>query len=85
MTKMATVKKMSKKRFERVIENLNTIVRSAASADESALAGLTAVAAAFGALLDVYAAPNPDNAEGMCDDKAAFRKYFADIIVSGPA
>jgi hypothetical protein len=50
--------------------------------DHSALHGLELVACAFAAVLDIYAAPNLENPRGMCDDKAAFRRIFADLIMT---
>ncbi len=49
---------------------------------DSALHGLEVVTAAFALVLDTYANPNPENPEGMCDDPAAFRQYFADILTT---
>jgi hypothetical protein len=69
------------KQFQGVIRKLNDVVEKASP--DSALEGLRTVAAAFGCLLDVYASPNPNNPDGMCDDKVAFRKMFAEIIVNG--
>lgn len=50
---------------------------------KSARSGLEILTAAFGCLLDIYADPNPENPAGMCDDKAAFRKFFAQILEGG--
>lgn len=49
---------------------------------ESALEGLTLLTLAFGVILDIYAMPNENNPEGMCDSKEDFRKYFANILVT---
>jgi|GEM_PF-4047635 len=69
--------------FKELIKDLGDVVRKAHP--DSAMLGLETVAAAFGCLLDVYAAPNPSNPAGMCDDNAAFRKFFAEIIEQGGA
>lgn len=49
----------------------------------SALHSLEVVSFAFAALLDVYAKPNANNPQGMCDDPRAFRRHFAEIIARG--
>jgi len=67
--------------FTEVIVQLGGIVHKAHPT--SALTGLKITAAAFGALLDIYAAPNSENPAGMCDDLAAFRRLFAQIIEGG--
>lgn len=76
------MKAVSRPEFQKAVTALNRITRSHARG--SALRGLELTALAFGALLDVYASPNPDNKLGMCDDKAAFRKHFAELIAKGP-
>ena len=50
---------------------------------DSALEGLTRTAQIFSLLLDIYARPNAENPDGMCDDPAAFRRHFAEIIATG--
>jgi hypothetical protein len=67
--------------FEKLINDLGGLVDSAHP--ESAMLALETTAAAFGCLLDIYAAPNPENPQGMCDDKVLFRKHFAGIIEGG--
>ena len=67
--------------FTEVIVQLDKIVHKAHPT--SALTGLKITAAAFGALLDIYAAPNSENPAGMCDDLDAFRRLFAQIIAGG--
>lgn len=67
---------------------LNELVRKnskTVSGELSVMQGLECVCAAFGFLLDVYAKPNDENSEGMCDDPAAFRAVFADMLVRGGA
>jgi hypothetical protein len=64
--------------FEEAMGDLNELVEKYGA--ESAMYGLTTVATVFAALLDVYAMPNPDNPQGMCEDKAAFRAHFARIL-----
>lgn len=74
--------KITEKEFNRLIVDLNNVVSSVGG--ESTLTGLTAVAAAFGALLDIYALSNANNEKGMCDSPLAFRKHFANMIAEGP-
>jgi len=54
-----------------------------AGRDAGARHGLEVVSAAFAAVLDTYAKPNANNPQGMSDDPAAFRRYFAKIIAGG--
>jgi hypothetical protein len=75
-------RRITKRKTAQIIAQLNQIV--AKSSSGSALEGLTITAACFAGLLDVYSQPNPNNAEGMCDDPQAFRTYFANIIVTTP-
>jgi hypothetical protein len=63
---------------------LNSLVVEVTGEDGSALEGLTMFSCAFGALLDSYAKPNPENPRGMCDNPAEFRKHFADLIAGVP-
>lgn len=79
-----TAKKKAKRigNADRLLKDLNEIVRQADS--KSALRGLEICARLFAVLIHVYAAPNPENSEGMCDDPAALRKYIAQIILDGP-
>jgi len=67
--------------FTELIGQLAEVVRKAHPT--SALIALKVTACAFGALLDIYAAPNAENPEGMCDDLDAFRNVFAQIIAGG--
>ncbi len=73
------MEKISKQEFNGVIKKLGDVMNDISGT--SALDGLTTLAVAYAALLDIYAAPNPNNPQGMCDDKVAFRKHFASIIV----
>jgi hypothetical protein len=73
----------TKEHFEALVKDLGELVCKAHP--DSALSGLETTAAAFGCLLDVYAAPNPENPAGMCDDKVAFREHFAQILTEGGA
>jgi hypothetical protein len=66
----------------KIIADLNAIV--AKHGHGSALRGLTITASCFAALLDIYAQPNEENPEGMCDDPAAFRRHFAEVITTTP-
>lgn len=66
--------------FEKLIKDLGDLVRKAHP--DSARVGLEVVTAAFGCLLDIYAWPNPENPLGMCDDRDAFRQYFAQMLSS---
>jgi hypothetical protein len=68
-------------RFGEVVLDLGSVVRKADP--ESALAGLEMTAKAFVCLLELYAGPNPESAAGVCEDKAAFRAHFAQIISNG--
>jgi len=67
--------------FTELIGALSEVVRKAHPT--SALIALKVTACAFGVLLDIYAAPNAENPEGMCDDLDAFRNVFAQIIAGG--
>lgn len=69
--------------FKEAVVEMNNLVGKY-SREGSALAGLTCIAMAFGAVCDIYAMPNPENPEGMCDSKEDFRAYFADILAIGP-
>lgn len=71
---------------ERFLKICKEVAKTVRLADkESAISGLTLTAMAFAAVLDNYAAPNEENPQGMCDDSAEFRQYFADIIVCTPS
>lgn len=72
-------KPISKEQFTELVKDLGDLLYKLPG--ESSLDGLTTLAVAYAALLDIYAAPNPNNPKGMCDDKVAFRKYFASIII----
>jgi hypothetical protein len=72
---------IDKKKAQKLLAQLGKVVASASA--DSALEGLTRTAITFSVLLDIYSLPNAENPEGMCDDPAAFRKHFADIIATG--
>ena len=76
------MKRISQRQAAKIIADLNAIVE--ANSHGSALHGLTVTASCFAALLDVYAQPNEENTQGMCDDPQAFRRHFADLIISTP-
>ena len=76
------MKTFTEAQLQRSILQINEIVERESPA--SALHGLILAAHAFAGLLDVYAQPNEDNPQGMCDDPAAFRTHFAEIIVAAP-
>jgi hypothetical protein len=63
-----------------MIDELNCLVRRWAAPGGSALEGLQAVAITFACLLEIYAKPNPENPEGMCDSIADFKAHFAALI-----
>jgi hypothetical protein len=69
---------LTEAQFREVVKDLGDLAYKVDS--KSAFDSLTIIATAFGALLDIYADPNPENDKGMCDDKQAFRQIFADII-----
>jgi len=52
---------------------------------DSSLNGLTVIAMGFSSLLQIYALPNANNPEGMCDDPVAFRRHFAEIVAAHPS
>jgi hypothetical protein len=66
--------------LKEVCGELNGLVRRLSGESESALAGLEALARAFGILVNAYALPNEENAEGMCDDPAALRHHIASYL-----
>ena len=74
--------KVTEKELKQAIIELNRVVIKHCKG--SALRGLDVTSAAFACVLDIYSHPNEENPEGMCDDPIAFRKIFADFIVSGP-
>jgi hypothetical protein len=79
---MKTNKSVTQRQAAKIIADLNAIVE--ACSHGSALRGLTVTASCFAALLDVYAQPNEQNPEGMCDDLQAFRHHFANVITTTP-
>ncbi len=72
--------KITAEQFESACREIGLLVTT--YGDGSAVDGLSVVAHAFGVILDVYAKPNADNPEGMCDDPVAFRAYFAGMIAN---
>lgn len=74
--------KVTERELRKAIVELNNVVSKHSKG--SALRGLDITAAAFACVLDIYSHPNENNPEGMCDDPIAFRKIFADFIVTGP-
>lgn len=74
--------KVTGKELKQAIAQVNAVVGKHSKG--SALRGLDVTAAAFACVLDIYSHPNKVNPEGMCDDPIAFRKIFADFIVTGP-
>jgi hypothetical protein len=76
------MKPVTKSEAAKIIKELGGIVERASGG--GALRGLTAVTGCFAGLLDVYAQPNEVNPAGMCDDPVAFRKHFAEILVTTP-
>jgi len=76
------MRRISQRQAAKIIAEINAIVE--ANSHGSALRGLTVTASCFAALLDVYAQPNEENPQGMCDDPHAFRQHFAELIVSTP-
>jgi hypothetical protein len=74
--------KVTERELKQAIIELNRVV--AKHCKGSALRGLDITAAAFACVLDIYSHPNEENPEGMCDDPIAFRKIFAEFIVTGP-
>jgi hypothetical protein len=81
---MSVKKKVTTAGMAKLLLDLNKLVL-VAGGDLCALLGLEVVTRAFAALLDIYAAPNAENPQGMCDDRLAFRRHFADLLVSAPA
>lgn len=67
-------------RLPRTAIELNRILTQ--MSPESTLQGLEILAVAFTMLLDIYAAPNEGNMQGMADDPVEFRKYFCDLMMS---
>jgi hypothetical protein len=67
--------------FKQVVADVGRIVD--AVDPDSALYSLEVVATAFSALLQIYALPNANSPEGMCDDPETFRRYFAEIVATG--
>lgn len=78
MKKLTRNPQVTEAELKKHIVSLNKLVEKAGRG--SCLRGLDVTAAAFAALLDIYAGPNPGNPEGMCDDRAAFRKMYATFI-----
>jgi hypothetical protein len=78
----AAAKPITQAQAAKIIADINAIVEKHARG--STLRGLTITASCFAALLDVYAQPNENNPEGMCDDPAAFRQHFVEIITTAP-
>lgn len=76
------MKKVTQAEMERCIKEIGKVVEKHSMG--SALRGLDVTAAGFAGLCDIYAQPNADNPEGMCDDPIAFRKRFADFIANLP-
>ena len=74
---------VTEKELKQAIVEVGRIVAKH-SKGNSALRGLGVTSAAFACVLDLYSHPNEENPEGMCDDPIAFRKIFADFIVTGP-
>ena len=79
---MNTATHVSAREMESAILQLNKIAMR--ESKKSALRGLTVVTCALAGLLDIYAQPNDENDQGMCDDPVAFRKHFAEILVEAP-
>jgi hypothetical protein len=76
------MKVSTKSTFAKFVADLNELAMRHAAG--SALQGLTVLAGGFAVLLDMYAAPNPENPEGMCDDWFKFRNHFAEIMLAAP-
>lgn len=74
--------KFTQKQVVRSLLHVNQIVER--ESPTSAYEGLVLAAHAFAGLLDVYAQPNAENSEGMCDDPRELRKHFAEMIANGP-
>jgi hypothetical protein len=68
--------------LKRCILELNNVVGKHSKG--SVLRGLDVLSAAFAGMLDMYAQPNEENPEGMCDDHVAFRHIYADAIMQYP-
>lgn len=71
---------LAREHAHEVILKLNDMLEDIAP--DSVVRGLTGLALAFGLLLDTYSKHNDNNPAGMCDDPAAFRKHFADMIAT---
>lgn len=68
--------------IKKAVLELNNVVTG--HSQGSVMRGLEVTAAAFAAVMDIYANPNEVNPEGMCDDPQAFRQHFSDLILSFP-
>lgn len=73
---------ISPAKFKQVVADLNGIVERVSPG--SALFGIETLATACAAMLDVYAMPNENNPQGMCDDPHDFRDYFCSRIMGAP-
>jgi len=60
-------------------EELNELINKVNP--KSVLDSLQKITISFGLLLDIYAMPNPNNPQGMCESKEDFRIYFAQLLI----
>lgn len=73
---------ISTEKFQRIVSDLNRTIETASP--DSAAFGFEVLAGACAALLDIYAMPNENNTQGMCDDPHDFRDWFCSRIMGAP-